>query len=185
MDTKDWLECMYYIATTMAATRFTYPWIARKLKVWWNKTRLMTEFTLGCKAEVGSKTSSQEYEIGYLFISYETTYKKKWSDWKFRTLHSLYSLNLIDKLPKFGSVAHYRSINNSIRFDRERQETGEGADSYIYQNTKALAFYSIEQFAQAPKWTDSPYTEKKPEHISNLMKTEDKISAISESELNG
>ena len=159
MDAKDWLECMYYIATTMAATRFTYPWIARKLKVWWNKTRLMTEFTLGYKTEVGSKTSSTEYDIGYLFMSYETTYKKKWTDWKFRTLHSLYSLNLIDKLPKLGGVAHYRSINNSIRFDRKRQETGEGADSYIYQNTNALAFYPIKQFAQIPKWTDLPYTE--------------------------
>lgn len=144
----------------MAATRFTYPWIARKLKVWWNKTRLMTEFTLGCKTEVGSKTSSPEYEIGYLFISYETTYKKKWIDWKLRTLHSLYSLNLIDKLPLFRSVVHYRSINNFVKFEKEKGKIGEGSDSYIYRNTNALAFYPIKQFDQVPKWTDSPYTEK-------------------------
>ena len=143
-----------------AFIKFVSPWIEAKLKVWWNKTRARTEFTLGCKTEVGSKTSSPEYVIGYLFISYETTHKRRWIDWKFRTLHSLYSLNLIDKLPKFGSVAHYRSINNFVKFQKEKLKIGEGADSYIYQNTKALAFYPIKQFAQVPKWAELPYIEQ-------------------------
>ena len=118
---KDFLECIYYIATTIAATRFTYPWVERKLKVWWNKTRTRTAFTLGYKTKlVGSETSSPEYEIGYLYISYETTCERKWTDWKFRTSHSFWSLNRINKLPKFGSVAHYGSINNLIKFEKEK-----------------------------------------------------------------
>ena len=144
-----------------ACLKFTSPWIKRKLVDWWNKTRARTEFTLGYKTKLGGgETSSPEYEIGYLFISYETTHKRRWTDWKFRTLCSFYSLNLIDKLPKFGSVARYGWINNLVKFVKEKGKIGEGADSYIYRNTEALAFYPIKQFAQVPKWIDSPYTEK-------------------------
>lgn len=144
-----------------AFIKFTSPWIKRKLVDWWNKTRARTEFTLGYKTElVGDKTSFPEYEIGYLFISYETTHKRRWTDWKFRILCSFYSGNLIDKLPKFGSVAHYGWINNLIEFVKEKGKIGEGSDSYIYRNTNALAFYPIKQFAQIPKWTGLPYTEK-------------------------
>ena len=141
--------------------RSTSPWIKRKLENWWNKTRARTELTLGYKTElVGGETSSPEYEIGYLFISYETTHKRRWIDWKFRTLHSFYRLKLIDKHPQFASVVHYRSINNFVKFQKEKCKIGEGADSYIYRNTEALGFYPIKQFAQVPKWTDLPYTEK-------------------------
>ena len=141
--------------------RSTSPWIKRKLKNWWNKTRARTEFTLGYKTKLGGgETSSPEYEIGYLFISYETTHKRRWIDWKFRTLCSFYTLNLIDKLPKFGSVAYYGWMNNLIKFQKEKLKIGDGADSYIYRNTNALAFYPIKQFDQVPKWINLPYTEK-------------------------
>ena len=153
-----------------AFVKFANPWIKRKLKAWWDKTRARTEFTLGYKTElVGGETSSPEYEIGYLFISYETTHKRRWTDWKFRTLYSFYSLNLIDKLPKFGSVAHYGWINNLIKFEKEKGKIGEKADSYIYRNTKALAFYPIKQFAQVPKWIDLPYTEKTNQNIFQIL----------------
>lgn len=144
-----------------AFIKFVSPWIKRKLEGWWNKTRARTEFTLGYKTElVGGKTSSPEYEIGYLFISYETTHKRRWTDWKFRTLHSFYNLNLIDKLPKFESVARYGWINNLIKFEEEKGKIGKGVDSYIYRNTNALAFYPIKQFAQVPKWAELPYIEQ-------------------------
>ena len=149
------------IAIIMPFVIASTPWARKKLKEWWDKIRTRTEFTLGYKTELGSgETSSPEYEIGYLFISYETTHKRRWTDWKFRTLHSFYSINLIDKLPKFGRVAHYGSINNLIKFEKEKGKIGEGADSYIYRNAAALAFYPIKQFAQVPKWVDLPYTEK-------------------------
>ena len=144
-----------------AFVKFVSPWIKGKLKDWWNKTRTKTEFTLGYKAElVGSETSSPEYEIGYLFISYETTYKRKWTDWKFRTSHSFYGLSLIGKLPKFREIANERSINNAIKFDRKRRKIGEGADSYIYRNINSLAFYPIKQFTQVPNWANLPYIEQ-------------------------
>ena len=146
------------LGTLAAFLKFAIPWIKGKLKSWLNKTRARTEFTLGYKTELGGgETSSPEYEIGYLFISYETTHKRRWTNWKFRTLYSFYSLNLIDKLPQFGSVVHYRSINNFVKFEKEKGKIGEGADSYIYRNTNALAFYPIKQFAQVPHWADLPY----------------------------
>ena len=163
------LESAAQIATVVAAViailtvlatfvKFVSPWVKRNLENWWDKTRARTEFTLGYKTQlVGGKTSSPEYEIGYLFISYETTHKRRWIDWKFRILHSFYSLNLIDKLPKVGSVAHYGWMNNLIKFQKEKLKIGNGADPYIYRNTDTLAFYTIKQFAQVPKWTDLPY----------------------------
>lgn len=137
------------IATlTVLATfvKFVSPWVKRKLENWWNKTLARTEFTLGYKTELGrNEISSPEYEIGYLFISYETTHKRRWTDWKFRTLHSFYSLNLIDKLPKFGSVAHYGSINNFIKFEKEKGKIGEGADSYLpkYRGPCILSYKTV------------------------------------------
>ena len=166
------LESAAQIATVVAAViatltvlatfvKFVRPWVKRKLENWWNKTLARTEFTLGYKTELGrNEISSPEYEIGYLFISYETTHKRRWTDWKFRTLHSFFSLNLIDKLPKFGSVVYYGWINNLIKFQKEKLKIGDGADSYIYRNTESLAFYPIKQFAQVPTWIDLPYTEK-------------------------
>lgn len=164
------LESAVQIATIIGVTiavlmalakliKFVKPWLKGHLEDWWNKTRPRTEFTLGDKTKLGGgETSSPEYEIGYLFISYETTHKRRWTDWKFRILRSFY--NLINKLPKFGSVAHYGWINNLIKFEKEKGKIGEGADSYIYRNTNALAFYPIKQFDQVPKWVDLPYTEK-------------------------
>ena len=129
----------------------------KKLGAWWNQTRVRTEFALGYKTKLGSSNaSSQAYEIGYLFISYETTYKREWTDWKFRTLHSFYGLSLIDKLPKLRGIATTRSTKNFIRFEKKKSKTGNSGDSYIYRNTNTLAFYPVKCFPQTPTWSDLP-----------------------------
>lgn len=136
------------------------PWAKKKLKVWWDKIRKRTEFTLGCKTKfVGSETSSPKYEIGYLCISYETNHRKRFIDWRFRILDSVYKR--IGELPNLGNIANERYQNNIIEFERKRRKSVvESADSYIYQNTNVLAFYSIKQFDQVPNWADSPYIER-------------------------
>ena len=147
------------IVTSIKVIKFASPWIKRKLKNWWNKKYIKTEFTLGYKTELmTSKTHNPEYEIGYLFISYEIYYNRIFCHWwHLIFLDSLY--RRIGNLFKNAGTIIEKSINNIIKFDKKKGKVVENADSYIYQNIKTLAFYPIKQFSQIPDWADNPYTE--------------------------
>lgn len=118
------------------------PWMQKKLKVWWNKTRDRTEFTLGYKTKLGrSETRSSEYTIGYVFVSYKMSYGRRFIHWKYDFLYSFYKR--IGKLRKFENIAHQGSINTLIKSNMERLNTGDGSVSYIYREAETLAFYPI------------------------------------------
>lgn len=141
-----------------ALIKFVGPWIKRKSENWWNKTKDQTGFTLGYKIKSRrSEIHSPRYTIGYLFISYKTSYRMRFIGRKFEFLHSFYKK--IGELPKFEGTASTGSINNLIRFMKERRDTGDSRGPYIYRETNVLAFYPIKTFDQMPDWTNLPCVE--------------------------
>lgn len=134
------------------------PWMKKKLKVWWNKTRDRTEFTLGYKTKLGqSETRSSEYTIGYVFVRYKMSYGRRFIHWKYDFLCSFYKR--IGKLRKFENIANQGFINTLIKSNMERLNTGDGSVSYIYREAETLAFYPIKEFDNTPDWADLPYIE--------------------------
>ncbi len=158
------LESAYQIATIVIAltafVKYVIPRIKKIVVNWWNKIRDRTEFILGYKTKSRQEeTHSAEYTIGYLFICYKTSNRKAFIHWKYIFLDSFY--RWIAKIYKFENLAITKSMNNFIKFVKERSKTTDGSSaSYIYKEERTLAFYPIKEFNHSPSWTRLPYVER-------------------------